>query len=74
MKNSHFHDDYRMLIKNRASGYFPAEEGRYKNFISTFDCVGSGGLFTSVEDLFLWDQNFYHHKVGGKELKQRRRA
>ena len=68
MKNSHFHDDYRMLIKNRASGYFPAENGRYRNFISTFDCVGSGGLFTSVEDLFLWDQNFYHHKVGGKDL------
>jgi len=39
MKNSHFHDDYRMLIKNRASGYFPAEKGKYKNFISTFDCV-----------------------------------
>ncbi len=68
MKNSHFHDDYRMLIKNRASGYFLAEKGRYNNFISTFDCVGSGGLFTSVEDLFLWDQNFYHHKVGGKDL------
>jgi CubicO group peptidase (beta-lactamase class C family) len=68
MKSSHFHDDYRMLIKNRADGYFPAEKGKYKNFISTFDCVGSGGLFTSVEDLFLWDQNFYHHKVGGKDL------
>jgi hypothetical protein len=68
MKNSHFHDDYRGLIKNRASGYFPAEKGKYKNFISTFDCVGSGGLFTSVEDLFLWDQNFYHYKVGGKDL------
>jgi CubicO group peptidase (beta-lactamase class C family) len=68
MKNSHFHDDYRMLIKNRASGYFSAEIGRFRNFISTFDCVGSGGLFTSVEDLFLWDQNFYHYKVGGKDL------
>ena len=68
MKNSHFHDDYTMPIKNRASGYFPAGGGKYKNFISTFDCVGSGGLFTSVEDLFLWDQNFYHHKVGGKDL------
>jgi len=68
MKNSHFHDDYRMLIKNRASGYFPAGKGEFRNFISTFDCVGSGGLFTSIEDLFLWDQNFYHHKVGGKDL------
>lgn len=68
MENSHFHDDYRMLIKNRASGYFPAGKGKFRNFISTFDCVGSGGLFTSVEDLFLWDQNFYHCKVGGKDL------
>ncbi|MFB0565445.1 MAG: serine hydrolase domain-containing protein [Candidatus Aminicenantaceae bacterium] len=68
MKNSHFHDDYTVLIKNRASGYFPAGKKKFKNFISTFDCVGSGGLFTSVEDLFLWDQNFYHYKVGGKDV------
>jgi CubicO group peptidase (beta-lactamase class C family) len=44
------------------------EEGIYRNFISTFDCVGSGGLFTSVEDLYLWDQNFTHHRVGGVEV------
>ncbi len=68
MKNSHFHDDYTRLIIDRASGYFPAGAGKYTNFISTFDCVGSGGLYTTVEDLFLWDQNFYHCRVGGKEL------
>ena len=68
MKNSHFHDDYQSLIKNRASGYFPAGGGRFRNFISTFDCIGSGGLFTSVEDLFLWDQNFSHKRVGGEEV------
>jgi len=68
MKNSHFHDDYRRLIKNRAAGYFPAGKGKFRNFVSTFDCVGSGGLFTSVEDLFHWDRNFYHQKVGGKEV------
>lgn len=68
MKSSHFHDDYTMIIKNRAIGYYPDEKGKYKNFISTFDCVGSGGLFTTVEDLFLWDQNFYQAKVGGKDL------
>lgn len=68
MKNSHFHDEYTRIIRNRASGYYPAGEGKYKNFISTFDCVGSGGLFTTVEDLFLWDQNFYHAQVGGRDL------
>ncbi len=68
MTNSHFHDDYAEPIKNRASGYYPAGGNKYKLFLSTFDCVGSGGLFTSVEDLYLWDQNFYHYKVGGKEV------
>lgn len=68
MNNSHFHDNYMQLIKNRATGYFPAGKGLFNNFISTFDNVGSGGLFTSIEDLLLWDQNFYSHKVGGQEL------
>ncbi len=66
MKNSRFHDDYTELIKNRASSYLPGKKNKYKNFISTFDLVGDGGLYTTVEDLFLWDQNFYHYRVGGK--------
>jgi len=68
MTNTHFHDNYTEPIKNRATGYYPVGKGKYRLFLSTFDCVGSGGLFSSVEDLFLWDQNFYHHKVGGKEV------
>ncbi|MDH5386274.1 MAG: beta-lactamase family protein [Candidatus Aminicenantes bacterium] len=68
MKNSRFHDDYMELMKNRATGYYDVGKGNYRNFVSTFDCVGSGGLFTSVEDLFFWDQNFYHHKVGGEDV------
>ena len=68
MKNSRFHDDYTELIDKRATGYYDRGKAGYRNFISTFDCVGSGGLFTSVEDLFLWDQNFYHHRVGRKDM------
>jgi CubicO group peptidase (beta-lactamase class C family) len=68
MKNSRFHDDYTELIKNRASSYLAGKKNKYKNFISTFDLVGSGGLYTTVEDLFLWVQNFYHYRVGGKAL------
>ncbi len=68
MTHTHFHDDYTMLIKNRAWGYFPAEKGSFSNFISTFDCVGSGGLFSSVEDLYFWDQDFYAMRVGGPDV------
>jgi CubicO group peptidase (beta-lactamase class C family) len=68
MENSFFHDDYQKIIPNRAAGYYAEEKGEFSNFVSTFDCVGSGGLFTSVGDLFLWDQNFYHKKIGGEKF------
>jgi CubicO group peptidase (beta-lactamase class C family) len=36
--------------------------------IMRFDLVGSGGLYTTVEDLFLWDQNFYNSKIGSDQF------
>ena len=63
MNNSHFHDNYQHLIPNRAFSY--ASDGdTYSNLIMRFDQVGSGGLYSTVEDLFLWDQNFYQNKLG----------
>jgi CubicO group peptidase (beta-lactamase class C family) len=64
MKNSHFQDDNTYIIKNRAFSYSINERGEFTNLIMRFALVGSGGLYTTVEDLFLWDQNFYHNKLG----------
>ncbi len=63
MKNSHFHDDVGHIIKNRAHSYHPSEDG-FRNLIMRFDLVGSGGLYSTIEDMFLWDQNFNHNKLG----------
>ncbi len=63
MNNTHFHDDNRHIIKGRASSYIPNSTGFY-NQIMRFDLVGSGGLYSTIEDLFLWDQNFYENKLG----------
>jgi len=64
MKNSFFHDDYSRIIKNRAMGYYPSEEFGFVNMISRFDLVGSGGMFTCVEDFLSWDNNFYNNRLG----------
>ena len=64
MKNSFFGDDNRRIIKNRAFGYGENSQGKIDNMIMRFDLVGSGGLYSSVEDLFLWDQNFYNNQLG----------
>jgi CubicO group peptidase (beta-lactamase class C family) len=65
MKSSLFYDDNTDLIKNRVFSYNKKkdEEG-FDNLISRFDLVGSGGVYTNIEDLFLWDQNFYNNKLG----------
>lgn len=68
MKNTHFHDDHTMIVKCRADGYSPTKSG-YQIDMTTLDHVGDGGIFTTVEDLFLWDQAFYNNKLG-KELME----
>jgi CubicO group peptidase (beta-lactamase class C family) len=64
MKDTHFHDDPKMIVKNRAMGYLPREEGGFKIHVTQLDMIGDGGIFTTVEDFFRWDQNFYHNRLG----------
>lgn len=71
MKDTHFHDDHTMVVKNRATGYsleVDYGENTYRINTSNLDAVGDDGVFTTVEDLFLWDQNFYDSKLGGRDL------
>jgi hypothetical protein len=60
-------------VPDRAIGYAPREGGGYGIELYHSDLVGDGGLLSSVEDLFLWDQNFYENKLGagGPELIDR---
>ncbi len=66
MSHSHFHDDVEYIIKNRAFGYSQMDDGGFGNLHMRFSLVGSGGLYSTVEDLFLWDQNFYNNQLGKK--------
>lgn len=69
MANSHFQDDLRLIVKNRAVGYSPIKGGGFSTVITNFDRVGAAGVLTSVEDLLLWDRNFYENKLdGGMDL------
>lgn len=70
MQDTHFHDDPRMIVPGRAVAYSPADDGRgYRlDFWFGFDKVGSGGLLTTVEDLYRWERNFVEPQVGGPAL------
>jgi len=67
MNDTHFHDDHTEIVAHRASGYAPDGDG-FRISMTTLDMVGDGGVFTTVEDLGRWDENFYDPVVGGPAL------
>jgi CubicO group peptidase (beta-lactamase class C family) len=67
MKNTGY-DDYRPLLKNRARGY--EKNGRLylnANFIDMSVPYAAGALYSTVEDLYLWDQALYGNQLLRKE-------
>ena len=67
MSHSHFRDDHAEIVKDIAYGYAP-RHGGFGLSIPNFDTVGPTGLLTTVEDLALWDENFYTARFGGETL------
>lgn len=70
MKHTHFQDDHTETIPNRAIGYSLGEGGTFRIGERGNDIVGDGNLYTTVDDLMLWDQNFYDNRLnqGDKDL------
>ena len=64
-------DNHKRIVPMRATGYAPNPRGGFQTEMSNFEQTGDGAVLTSVEDLLLWDQNFYHPKVGGPEFLKR---
>lgn len=68
MTNTHFHSDHSEITPNRTSAYKKDENGKWKISIPVFDTYGATSLFTTVEDLAKWDENFYTKKLGGNDF------
>jgi CubicO group peptidase (beta-lactamase class C family) len=64
MVNTHFHDNYTEIEKNRAYSYEPLDSGRFANAILSYSNAGATSLFTNVKDMSKWVTNFYTHTVG----------
>lgn len=68
MKHTLVLDNHKKIVPMRATGYSPgrAAVGSFQIEMSNFEQTGDGAVMTSIEDLLLWDRNFYEPKVGGK--------
>src|SRR5262245_44769956 len=68
MKHTLILDNHKRIVPMRATGYSPNRGGGFQIEMSNFEQTGDGAVQTSIEDLLLWDQNFYEPKVGGKDF------
>jgi CubicO group peptidase (beta-lactamase class C family) len=65
MTKTLFQDDHTQVIKDRATGYTQADGGGgFKINMSNWDETGDGNVYTTVRDLYLWDQAFYTNALG----------
>jgi CubicO group peptidase (beta-lactamase class C family) len=68
MVNTHYYPDLFVVVKNRAIGYAP----RGATFVPVRlnnGTIGPAGVLTTVNDLLLWDRNFYQNKLGSADRK-----
>ncbi len=71
MTHTHFHDEPGHIMKDRAMSYEEDGAGGYRiSYLQNFDKIGAGGLYSTVEDLAKWDENYYTHQVGGEALQR----
>lgn len=72
MTHTRFYDDRTVVLPGRIPAYAPRQGGGFRvDWSTNYDMVGAGGLMSSVEDLLLWDRNFYDNKLGkGSLLKE----
>jgi len=75
MTRTYIHDDRVEVMDQRVVGYEAAGDGYRMNNLWNFEQVGSGGVFSSIEDLVHWDRNYYTEEVGGdgftEQLRER---
>jgi len=69
MKHTAYHYDP-VKAGDPAVGHVSDGDGKYRVYRLALDTqdLGYGGIYTTVEDMCLWDQNFNRNRIGGKNF------
>jgi len=71
MSHTLFYDDHTVVVPGRVAAYDSGLHGTFRvDWSTTYEIVGGGGLMSTVEDLLLWDRNFYTNRLGKGTLVQ----
>ena len=68
MTHTEYLGSYNDVIPNRAIGYAPTDSS-FEADMPRWLQLGDGAVFTTVEDLLHWDENFRSTRVGGAAMR-----
>lgn len=69
MANTHFYEDIELVIRNRADSYdFDFDSKTYNKNIYNLAATGCSNLYSTVEDIAKWINNFNTAQVGGPSV------
>lgn len=69
MQNTRFTDSTSKQANSQVLGYFYDSDGMYKPF-TNYPSAAQDQIITTIQDFYLWDQNFVSKKVGGDRLQR----
>jgi CubicO group peptidase (beta-lactamase class C family) len=65
MSRTLFYDDHTLVVPGRVAAYDSGSHDSFRvDWSTTYAVVGGGGLMSTVDDLLLWDRNFYANRLG----------
>lgn len=67
MTRSQYVDDWSLLVPGRAAGH-SVTGGKVSLSPAHVETVGSGSVYSTVEDMARWDESFYTGQLGGDAL------
>ncbi len=71
MSHTLFYDDHTLVVPGRVAAYDSGPHDSFRvDWSTTYELVGGGGLMSTVDDLLLWDRNFYTNRLGKGTLVQ----
>ena len=71
MSHTLFYDDHTLVVPGRVAAYDSGPHDSFRvDWSTTYEIVGGGGLMSTVDDLLLWDRNFYANRLSKGTLVQ----
>lgn len=64
MENSFATREKQKYLADGTTNYPQKNNGKFKRPFDYYDALGATGVYSTLYDMYVWDKNFYHNKLG----------